>query len=304
MREGRWSSRLIGCAIATCLVAGCATPAAPTENPVLGAVATLEPSTEAIASPGPSPSPMADPVMTDPPTAAPIIAPTPNPTKPPKPSPTLNWENNGFSASVRSPVSIGAKAKVTLKGPLGPTCTLKVRYPSGTNASLPSPTHPEPNWWTWTWTIPAKAHAGTATGTATCTYAGVPKSGPISFKIVDPALPGGWAIDVTGPASRSSTDTGLLSMTVHVKGTVPSDANYGVLVTCNIELWSAQGPYVVNVYSGEQEYVNGSGQFVADFDVGELGPYFVGKATWTVKCRNIRVQGDAWKPDTGTIDIT
>src|SRR5206468_8026918 len=127
----------------------------------------------------PSPSPLVDPVESDAPTTPPSVAQTPNPTGPPRPSPTLNWADSGFTASVRSPVSIGARAKVTLKGPLGPACTLKVRYPSGINASLPTPTHPEPNWWTWTWTIPANAHAGTAAGTATCTYAGAPERGPI-----------------------------------------------------------------------------------------------------------------------------
>jgi hypothetical protein len=241
--------------------------------------------------------------MTDPPSAAPTIAPTPDPTQPPKPSPTLNWANNGFNASVKSPVSIGAKAKITLKGPLGPTCTLKVRYPSGTNAALPSPTHPEPSWWTWTWTIPSKAHAGTATGTATCTYAGVPKSGPVSFKIVDPALPGGWAIDVIGPVSRSSSDTGLLYMTVKLKGTVPTNPGYATQqMVCNLDL--RQGNSIANVWTPDTPFEAGDTQIVAEFDVGALGPSFAGTATWTVKCRNLLVTGSAFQSDSGTIEIT
>jgi hypothetical protein len=179
-----------------------------------------------------------------------------------------------------------------------------MRYPSGTMASLPRPARPDAKTWVWTWTVPTSAKAGTATGTATCTYLGLPKAGPITFKIVDPALPGGYAIDVVNPGPRSSTDTGFLTMTIKVRGTVPAGTNYGVKLTCYIEIWSSQGLWMVSAYSGDLDFVNGSGQLMADFDIGAVGPYFVGTDTWTVKCRNVHVAADAWKQDTGPIVIT
>jgi hypothetical protein len=202
-------------------------------------------------------------------------------------------------------VDIGAKAKVTLTGPVGPTCTLKVVYPSGIGASLPEPTHPKPGAWTWTWTIPSKAAAGTAQGTATCTYAGVPHRGPISFKILNPTLPGGYVINVVSPSSRAWTDTSELQMTIKVTGTVPSNPTYGVSLTCNFILWSYNNLWTVNVYSPEYDYANGTGHLDAGFQLDPaLTADWVGQSTWTVRCRNIRVADDQWKADNGTIDIT
>lgn len=223
----------------------------------------------------------------------------------PAPSPTLNWDANGCMAAVKSPVTIGEEARVTLKCPVGPTCVLKITYPNGHNATLPNPTHPEPGWWRWTWTVPSGAKAGMASGNATCTYAGNPHVGPITFKLVNPALPGGYSINVTSPASRAWSDTDFLRMTVKVTGTVPSSPTYGVTLTCNLDLTSPNGNYHVNMYYGPIDYTNGSGPFVASFDLGSsLSADWVGTATWTFKCRNTYVASDGWKQDTGTIEIT
>jgi hypothetical protein len=42
--------------------------------------------------------------------------------------------------------------------------------------------------------------------------------------------------------------------------------------------------------------------FTADFNIGALGPSYVGSTSWTVKCRNLTA-GTGSQADSGTIQI-
>jgi hypothetical protein len=266
-----------------------------------GQTPSPEPSIVATSSVTGEPSASPLPTATELPTMSPEPTATVEPTARPTARPTLNWADKGFTASVKSPVAIGSKAKVTLKGPVGPTCTLSITYPSGSAANLPNPTHPSAGSWQWTWTVPSKAQTGFATGTATCTYAGVPKSGPVQFKVTNPALPGGWDIQVAMPASRSSGDSSVLSVHVTVQGTMPVDPSYASqIVVCNLDL--RHGSYVSNVWTPDMYLDPPITSFTADFDIGALGPDFIGTDDWVVKCRNLTANS-AFQSDSGSIVI-
>lgn len=263
--------------------------AAPTSapSPILSAAAT----TAVEGTSAPSTAPTGGP------------APTPKVTAAPRPSPTLNWDAMGFSMSMRDPVSIGANAKVTLKGPVGPTCTIKVKYPSGTNASLPKPTHPNPGWWVWTWTIPASAQAGTATVTTTCTYFGDPHTGTATFEIVNPALPDGWDIEATVPGTRAVDGLSPLRVTVTIKGTVPDGAGYGQNMSCLMQLFIGEISATSDLIT-DYPWSNGDAPLVLDFQFDPLGPEFIGTNTWDVRCKNMYGDPRTEQHDTGTIELT
>ncbi|HEY4227211.1 MAG TPA: hypothetical protein VGM49_02645 [Candidatus Limnocylindrales bacterium] len=234
------------------------------------------------------------------PTDGSSAAPAPTPTS--KPAPTLNWDAAGFAATVKDPVSIGSKAKVTLKGPVGPTCALKIKYPSGITATLPSPTHPTAGSWQWTWTIPSKAKAGKATGTTTCTYYGVPHLGNVSFRILDPTLPDGWDIVATMPSTRSSADATALIVHVTIKGVLPVDPTHDQDIACYLDL---VGPgSSKNLLLADYPWHAGDGPLTLPYDVGVLGPDYVGTDTFTVRCRNEFGTPFTWQSDSGTITIT
>ena len=286
--------------LAGALIAACGAPVGPAATPSLPA-----PTEAAVAS--------AQPTALEAPTAAPTEAPAspsaepadtfvPSPAPTVRPSPTLNWEESGFSASVRDPVKIGEKAKVTLKGPVGPTCTLKIKYPSGTNATLPSPTHPNPGWWQWIWTIPSKANGGQATGTATCTYGGVPHTGLVTFTITKP--PPAWSIQADLPATFDHTtlpETGLL-FPVTMVGTVPKNPDYlSQRITCVVDVNTAGNASYGQVFDAPWE--NGDGPLWIHWQV-EFAASDVGMATWTVRCKSRYVTPEQWKYDSGSLEIT
>jgi hypothetical protein len=294
------------------LVAGCAGEPGQTSEPSSVAAAnSIAPTSSPSAAPSvvPSDAPSVAPSVavdeTLPPSTEPTDGPAPTPkvTPVPQPSPTLNWDANGFKMSTKDPVSIGANAKVTLKGPVGPTCAIKVKYTSGTNASLPKPTHPNPGWWVWVWKIPASAHAGTATVTTTCTYAGDPHTGTGTFLIKNPALPDGWDIEAAVPGTREAADNSLLRVTVTIKGTVPSDPTHDQNLACRMMLIRGDVS-ATSAWISDYPWDNGDGPLVLDFDFSPLGPEFVGTNTWDVSCQNEYGDPETDQHDTGTIELT
>jgi hypothetical protein len=287
------------------LVAGCVAPAGPTVSPQVA-----PPSITTIASPEPSAEPTAanaSPSMSLAPTASllppPSASPSPPPTTAPKPSPTLNWDAVGYQASVKDPVSIGSKAKVILKGPVGPTCKLKITYASGVNATVPSPTHPKPGWWQWTWTIPSKAKAGTASGTSTCTYFGVPHTGDVSFKIVDPK-PSGWSINLDVPATHAhdALEENGIMITVHVIGTLTVNPDYAKQqLVC--QFWLSTAGNSSHASGFDLLWATGDPPITWEYQV-PLTPNDIGTASWSMRCKNYYISPESWKSDSGAIEIT
>lgn len=295
-------------AIAVIALVGCTTPAvapATSAPSIISAAQTADASSSPPLEPGPSPSEA--PSTTTLPTATPMpTESTPAATVAPKPSPTLNWDANGCQGSVRDPVKLGAQAKVTLKCPVGPTCTLKITYPSGGSAKVGSPSHPNPGWWVWTWTVPTSAKGGDATGTSTCTYAGNPHTGPVSFTLVAPAT--NFDIQVHLPATFDHTtpqDVGII-IQVTITGTLPESPGHAhQAVWCDFHLTTTTSPESTATYNE---------QFVVDWDNGDppitwrwriaFGPNEVGHATWDMKCTNYYIHPPHWEEDTGTLEIT
>jgi hypothetical protein len=129
--------------------------------------------------------------------------------------------------------------------------------------------------------------------------------GTVVIKLVEPTLPGGYAINVLNPAPRPWNATTNLNMTVKVQGTVPSSPTYGVTLTCWIQIWSWNGLWQVMDFTNAMPYSNGSGEITASFKFeSPMVAEWAGTATWTMKCHNGNVSGDDWKQDTGTIEIT
>lgn len=119
------------------------------------------------------------------------------------------------------PIAPGGTERYEIFGlPAGPTCSIAVRYPSGTSqGGLASHTFTAPGAWLWTWIVPSSAGYGTATLVNTCTYAGFPKSsGPITFKIIaPPATPSPTPIPTPIPTPSPidhppTTPTGLTAV--------------------------------------------------------------------------------------------
>jgi hypothetical protein len=199
-----------------------------------------------------------------------------------KPTPTLDWVNVGYSVGVRDPVALGAKAKVTILAPVGPTCTVAARYPNGKSASVGSPTHPRAGAWVWSWTVPSTAGLGSARYSFSCTYAGLAKPGTGTFDIVaaastptpKPTATPTWSISgaITSPVSRSN---GTLTFTGHVHGTPPP----GI---APIDLYCQ----LFVTYGGTDTLIdqNGSVQ-TADFALaGPIGYPSAGTYAWHVTC--------------------
>lgn len=129
----------------------------------------------------PTPAPTAAPPTAAPTAAPPTAAPTPSPT----PAPTLNFTGQPFPVSIASdPVAIGKSQTIDADIAEGPTCTLKVTYPSGAQANVGKPIRPDERHWVWKWTIPAEAGTGDAAITVSCTFGGDARIGTGSFEIV------------------------------------------------------------------------------------------------------------------------
>jgi hypothetical protein len=233
-------------------------------------------------------------------------APTPRPTATPKPQPTLDWAEEPIGMSVTpDPAKLGAKVKVTVSLAAGPTCALKVRYPSGSNASLPKPTRPKPTSWIWTWTLPESAGGGTATATVTCTYGGVARGGPGTFTIVDPTPE--WSISADVPATQPATapppsSSNILQATITVNGQVPVNPAYPQQrFHCTLHL-VANG-YTVN--AADQVYLDSfDAPIPMGFSVGTIPTKSIGPASWTLTCENLYIEPQDTRQDSGTIEIT
>jgi hypothetical protein len=211
----------------------------------------------------------------------------------------LNWAANGCAASVKDPVNLGSKETVELRCPVGPTCSIKVKYPSGASATLPNPTHPKAGWWLWTWTIPKTAGAGHAIGTATCTYAGVPHAGDVSFKIVNPTPPN-WSISVTYPATYNVTTDPYLKIKIAIVGTFPIDPDHSPQkIVCSSQLSTLGG-----VFGDSNLFDWLPGDPPLDWWLHpELSSNSIGAATWQVQCRSYYISPDDWRTDHGTVEI-
>ena len=129
----------------------------------------------------PTLAPTAAPPTTPPTAAPPTTAPTPSPT----PAPTLTFTGEPFPVTIASdPVAIGKSQTIDADIAEGPTCTLKVTYPSGAQANVGKPIRPDKRHWVWKWTIPAEAETGDAKVTVSCTFGGDARIGTGSFEIV------------------------------------------------------------------------------------------------------------------------
>jgi hypothetical protein len=278
------------------ILAGCAAPAvgpsaSPADTPA--PLASVVPIASAVALA------TASPLASDEPSLIPTDTPAQTVSPGPTPAPTLNWAANGCTASATDPVQIGSKETITLKCPVGPTCTLKVTYPSGTNAKLPSPTHPKAGWWRWSWTIPTGAHAGTAKGTSTCTYAGDPHVGDVSFKITSPASTN-WSISVTYPATYSLTQDQWLKIKIAIVGTFPIDPDHTPQKIVCSNLLSTLGVVIGDT-------------MLFDWLPGDppldwwlqpaMASNSIGSATWQVECRSYYISPADWRTDSGTLEI-
>jgi hypothetical protein len=179
---------------------------------------------------------------------------------------------------------------------------IKVKYPSGSNASLPNPTRPKPTSWVWTWTVPKSAGAGTATLTVTCTYGGFARGGPNTFKIVDPTPPPPWSISVDLPGTHPSGSTEPIRATITINGLLPENPAYAEQrFRCGITIFT--DGYTVDTVA-EIYWDNGDGPFFLNFAIGAIDPEFVGAATWSVDCRNMYIDPPDVREDSGTIEIT
>lgn len=140
------------------------------------------------ATPSAPPTPRPTPKPTSSPSPRPPSTPRPTPKSTPKPAFLVAWLHGvGYTMGVSSPIATGDDARVEIGNGAGPTCSVKVHYPSGQSATgLAAHKFTKQSHWVWTWRIPASAGLGTATVKTTCTYGGLAKSGPGSFEIVAP----------------------------------------------------------------------------------------------------------------------
>lgn len=198
-------------------------------------------------------------------------------------------------------MAIGGTAKITVKAPVGPTCTVVVTYPSGGKASLPGPKHPNPGWWVWSWTVPKSANTGNATFKTACTYAGLTKRGNGDFTIVAAAIVG-WTVDGHAPTTRSSTSTSQFIITIDVKGTLPVDPETNVATfNCYYLIHFLTIQYQAWVY--DLTATDADRQFALSVDVGAVGPAQVGTGTWSIRCQNSLEGHTTEDTDIGTFEV-
>lgn len=281
------------------VMAGCTAPAGTpfaSNEPDLTSVELASTIPTAIESPGPSQA-----TVDATPAATTVGATTfPSAAATAQPAATAKTGVSTCTTTVKDPVYIGDKAKITAKCPVGPTCALMVHYPNGQVAALPSPTHPSPGWWQWTWTIPANAKAGEARGVTECIQGGVRRAMDADFTVK--AVP--WSIQVYVPATFDHTslpEVGL-EITVTIVGTLPENGSYDVQdVLCSMDLSAANGTLHHDGF--EVAWKNGDPpiqwHWQTTFETSE-----VGTAQWTMKCRNYYVDPAQWKYDSGTMAVT
>lgn len=302
--RGHGSGRArLSSAIALIVIAGCTAPAAPAttaQTPSTSEIGPIAPAETASQAPSmtiePSPSLVAAASPTAETTPTPSAPPTPPPTATPKPQPTLDWEGSPIGMGVSpDPTSLGKTVRVEVVVAIGPTCVLKVKYPSGSNASLPKPTRPDARHWVWKWTIPQSAGPGTAKVTATCTYAGVARRGTGTFTI------SGWSISATFPATLAH-DVSALYGQVAIVGVWQRSITSPDRINCVITLVTNAGTKMAgeNVFW----YSGGQGPFDLSLPVGPLGPDAIGPASWTLACTNFTPDPQETRKDNGTIEIT
>jgi hypothetical protein len=229
--------------------------------------------------------------------ATPSAAPVPPASPTPVPSPTPKPAVLTCTTTVKDPVLLGEKAKVTVKCPVGPTCTLVVHYPNGSVPTLPSPTHPSPGWWQWTWAIPTKG-PGEAQGVTQCTEDGVQRAMDADFTMKAPSA--SWDIQVSLPATHPYNALGL-AMTITITGTLQENPSYSQQrVVCSFEL-NTPG----NSWSDGSEWVWDNGDPPMNFELQRpMTTADIGHATWTMKCRNFYIEPTHFEYDSGTIEIT
>jgi hypothetical protein len=204
------------------------------------------------------------------------------------------------TTTVKDPVYLGENAKVTIKCPVGPTCTLVVHYPNGHVADIPSPTHPNPGWSQWAWTVPPNVTAGEARGVTDCVQAGVHHGMKASFTVK--ARPFSIQVHVPSPFDHTTPRDIGLQITVTIVGTLPQNGSYDVQdVICSMDLTTASDTLHHDGF--DVAWNNGDPpiqwQWQDTFDASE-----VGTAHWTMKCRNYYIDPAQWKYDSGTIEIT
>jgi hypothetical protein len=284
-------------------------PADETSAPTVGTSAVVvPPSPSAAASEPPAPSSSIEPsdVPTEAPSATAAVPATATPTKKPKPEPTLDWDTVGYTVGVRSPVALGENARITVRAPVGPTCTVKARYPNGAAASIPSPTRPSPGTWIWTWKVPKSSGTGSATFTTTCTYAGLAKPGNGAFQVIaapQPTPAPGFSINVNTVNTRSASDTSPMHFTVNVSGPIPQDPDtHMAKFQCYYRILLQSQEFNGWVY--DLDFFAPDRQFAFDVDIGAVGESQVGSGDWSVECENT-----TWSPtqndtDSGFLDIT
>lgn len=205
---------------------------------------------------------------------------------------------------VASPVALGDTASVSVTVGVGPTCTIKVTYPSGAMTNGGSPRQPNPGQWMWTWTVPTSAGAGTATVKINCTYTGIPMSATSTMTILAAATPApGWTMDVRAPSIWYWNDPNPMPFEVDIAGLLPgSSAGGEVYLQCRFNIGFQTKSFILDVL---QPFANGSGGFVyyADFG-GPLGETEIGSARgYYVECFNYHGEPLTVQSDGGQFDV-
>jgi hypothetical protein len=302
MRARSRASVLLLAFIAAC--SGSAPSSVPTApvTPGTSPLASVDATQSAVSSAAPSTAASLGAAPSVEPSLTPTIEPTAKPSTP-KPEPTLDWETIGYAQGFRSPVDLGAKARVTIDAPHEVRCSIKVTYPNGSNASLPDPARPDPGKWVWTWTVPKSATSGTAHVKTSCTYLGLAKTGTGTFKIRAPEVPSNWSINANMPSTLDSENVNSVPMTVHLNGTLPIVAGHPYQwVVCSLSISSGSGHFGASA-NGDYTEPDADTLYL-QYDSLYLGPAFIGTGTWTMQCRNNYVTPADWKVDSGTIEIT
>jgi hypothetical protein len=223
------------------------------------------------------------------------------------PTPTLDWENIGYMVGAKSPVALGAKAKVTIQAPVGPICSLTGHYPSGGSAAVGSPAHPKAGAWVWSWTVPSSAGVGTATMKVKCTYQGLAKPGDASFDLVaaapSPTPKATWSMQVTtAPIFYSNSDAPVFH--VHISGTFPkpdlspfASAGFTFSLGCSTSGWEKNG--------GTEFYPEDKGFDIklSSYTPGWVAAVNVGTCSWIVNVESSYF-GTIRRTDTGTFVVS
>ena len=197
-------------------------------------------------------------------------------------------------------MNIGDKAKVVVKCPVGPTCTLIYHYPNGFVAELPDPTHPNPGWWQWTWAVPADAKTGEARGVANCFDDGKQRGFDTDFTI----KAGSWSlkVQVQSPFDHTTLPETGLRIIIDVVGTMPENPSTELQsVVCFVEVTPESG----GLETGSETFSwNNDQSPIVWYWQHSFDASTVGTAGWKVRCYNDDIEPNQFKSDSGTFVIS